>query len=83
MTNRISEQKIVVHPTVLDRLRTEDEKHLIEMEKTLFRQAVLPVRHRHARRAVQVIVNVENNDRTGECRGVTKERCVTFRARRH
>jgi ribonuclease G len=28
--------RIVVHPTVLDRLRTEDEKHLIEMEKRYF-----------------------------------------------
>ncbi len=27
---------IVVHPTVLERLRTEDEKHLIEMEKRYF-----------------------------------------------
>ncbi len=28
--------RIVVHPTILDRLRTEDEKHLIEMEKRYF-----------------------------------------------
>lgn len=28
--------RIVVHPTVLERLRTEDEKHLIEMEKRYF-----------------------------------------------
>jgi len=27
---------IIVHPTILDRLRTEDEKHLIEMEKRYF-----------------------------------------------
>jgi ribonuclease G len=27
---------IVVHPSVLDRLRTEDEKHLVEMEKRYF-----------------------------------------------
>jgi ribonuclease G len=27
---------IVVHPTILERLRTEDEKHLIEMEKRYF-----------------------------------------------
>jgi ribonuclease G len=27
---------IVVHPTILDRLRTEDEKHLIEIEKRYF-----------------------------------------------
>ncbi len=27
---------VYVHPTVLDRLRTEDEKHLIEMEKRYF-----------------------------------------------
>jgi ribonuclease G len=28
--------KIVVHPTVLERLRTEDEKLIIEMEKRYF-----------------------------------------------
>ncbi len=28
--------RIVVHPTVLERLRTEDEKHLIELEKRYF-----------------------------------------------
>jgi len=28
--------RIVVHPSVLDRLRNEDEKHLIEMEKRYF-----------------------------------------------
>jgi len=28
--------RIVVNPTVLDRLRTEDEKHLVEMEKRYF-----------------------------------------------
>ena len=28
--------RIVVHPTVLERLRTEDEQHLIEMEKRYF-----------------------------------------------
>jgi ribonuclease G len=28
--------RIVVHPVVLERLRTEDEKHLIEMEKRYF-----------------------------------------------
>src|SRR5207245_9585891 len=28
--------RIVVHPTILDRLRTEDETHLIEMEKRYF-----------------------------------------------
>src|SRR6185369_16172794 len=28
--------RIVVHPTILDRLRTEDEKHLVEMEKRYF-----------------------------------------------
>ena len=27
---------IIVHPTILDRLRTEDEKHLIEIEKRYF-----------------------------------------------
>jgi len=28
--------RIVVHPSILERLRTEDEKHLIEMEKRYF-----------------------------------------------
>ncbi|HVV02399.1 MAG TPA: Rne/Rng family ribonuclease, partial [Verrucomicrobiae bacterium] len=28
--------RIVVHPTILERLRTEDEKHLIEIEKRYF-----------------------------------------------
>src|SRR6478736_873982 len=28
--------RVVVHPTVLERLRTQDEKHLIEMEKRYF-----------------------------------------------
>jgi ribonuclease G len=28
--------KIIVHPSVLERLKTEDEKHLIEMEKRYF-----------------------------------------------
>jgi hypothetical protein len=28
--------RIVVNPTVLERRRTEDEKHLIEMEKRYF-----------------------------------------------
>jgi len=28
--------RIIVHPTILERLRTEDEKHLIEMEKRYF-----------------------------------------------
>src|SRR5438445_13424915 len=27
---------IIVHPTILERLRTEDEKHLIEIEKRYF-----------------------------------------------
>ncbi|MDE3065913.1 MAG: Rne/Rng family ribonuclease [Verrucomicrobiota bacterium] len=53
--------RIVVHPTVLDRLRTEDEKHLIEMEKRYFGK--LSFRADPAMHAEQFkIVNVENNE---------------------
>jgi ribonuclease G len=51
--------RIVVHPTVLERLRTEDEKHLIEMEKRYFGK--LSFRADSALHAEQFkIVNVEN-----------------------
>ncbi len=53
--------RIVVHPTVLDRLRTEDEKHLIEMEKRYFGK--LSFRSDTGMHAEQFkIVNVENNE---------------------
>ncbi len=53
--------RIVVHPTVLDRLRTEDEKHLIEMEKRYFGK--LSFRADPAMHAEQFkIVNVANNE---------------------
>jgi len=53
--------RIVVHPTVLERLRTEDEKHLIEMEKRYFGK--LSFRADTAMHAEQFkIVNVENNE---------------------
>jgi ribonuclease G len=52
---------IVVHPTVLDRLRTEDEKHLIEMEKRYFGK--LSFRKDPAMHAEQFkIVNVTNGE---------------------
>ena len=53
--------RIVVHPTVLERLRTEDEKHLIEMEKRYFGKLSFradPVMHAEQFK----IVNVENNE---------------------
>jgi ribonuclease G len=53
--------RIVVHPTVLDRLRTEDEKHLIEMEKRYFGK--LSFRADTGMHAEQFkIVNVANNE---------------------
>ena len=53
--------RIVVHPTILDRLRTEDEKHLIEMEKRYFGK--LSFRADPALHAEQFkIVNVANNE---------------------
>ncbi len=53
--------RIVVNPTVLDRLRTEDEKHLIEMEKRYFGK--LSFRADPAMHAEQFkIVNVETNE---------------------
>jgi ribonuclease G len=53
--------RIVVHPTVLDRLRTEDEKHLIEMEKRYFGK--LSFRADTGMHAEQFkIVNVETSE---------------------
>jgi ribonuclease G len=53
--------RIVVHPSVLDRLRNEDEKHLIEMEKRYFGK--LSFRADPALHAEQFkIVNVSTNE---------------------
>jgi ribonuclease G len=53
--------RIVVHPTVLDRLRTEDEKHLIEMEKRYFgKLSFRPDTGMHAEQFK--IVNVESGE---------------------
>jgi len=53
--------RIVVHPTVLERLRTEDEQHLIEMEKRYFGK--LSFRADTGMHAEQFkIVNVETNE---------------------
>src|SRR5882762_2603978 len=53
--------RIVVHPTIMKRLRTEDEKHLIEMEKRYFGK--LSFRADPALHAEQFkIVNVTNNE---------------------
>jgi ribonuclease G len=53
--------RIVVHPTILERLRTEDEKHLIEMEKRYFGK--LSFRADPALHAEQFkIVNVATNE---------------------
>jgi ribonuclease G len=53
--------RIVVHPTVLERLRNEDEKHLIEMEKRYFGK--LSFRADTGMHAEQFkIVNVESGE---------------------
>jgi ribonuclease G len=53
--------RIVVHPSILERLRTEDEKHLIEMEKRYFGK--LSFRADPAMHAEQFkIVNVATNE---------------------
>lgn len=53
--------RIVVHPSVLDRLRNEDEKHLIEMEKRYFGK--LSFRADPALHAEQFkIINVATNE---------------------
>jgi ribonuclease G len=50
-----------VHPTILERLRTEDEKHLIEMEKRYFGK--LSFKGEPALHAEQFkIVNVTTNE---------------------
>ncbi|HEV2392021.1 MAG TPA: Rne/Rng family ribonuclease [Verrucomicrobiae bacterium] len=52
---------IIVHPSILERLRTEDEKHLIEMEKRYFGK--LNFRKDPALHAEQFkIVNMANNE---------------------
>src|SRR6476646_8575455 len=54
--------RIVVHPTVLERLRTEDEKHLIEMEKRYFGKLSFradPGLHAEAFKIVNVATNEE------------------------
>jgi ribonuclease G len=53
--------RIVVHPSILDRLRNEDEKHLIEMEKRYFGKLSFradPALHAETFK----IVNVANNE---------------------
>src|ERR1017187_10463827 len=53
--------RIVVNPTVLERLRTEDDKHLLELEKRYFGK--LSFRADIGMHAEQFkIVNVENNE---------------------
>lgn len=54
--------RIVVHPTILDRLRNEDEKHLIEMEKRYFGKLSFradPALHAEIFKIVNVITNEE------------------------
>jgi len=54
--------KIVVHPTVLERLKTEDEKHLIEMEKRYFGKLSFrsdPTLHSEQFRIVNGVTNEE------------------------
>ena len=56
------ELRIVVHPNVLDRLRTEDEKHLIEMEKRYFGKLSFradPVMHAEQFKIQNVTTNEE------------------------
>ena len=53
--------RIVVHPSILERLRNEDEKHLIEMEKRYFGKLSFradPAMHAETFK----IVNVANNE---------------------
>jgi|ERR1051325_1649649 ribonuclease G len=53
--------RIVVHPTILERLRTEDEKHLIEMEKRYFGK--LSFRAEPSMHAEQFkVINVETGE---------------------
>jgi ribonuclease G len=53
---------IVVHPTILERLRTEDEKHLTEMEKRYFGKLLFrkdPALHAEQFKIVNVATNEE------------------------
>ena len=53
---------IVVHPTILERLRTEDEKHLIEIEKRYFGKLNFrkdPTLHAEQFKIVNVATNEE------------------------
>src|SRR5882724_273827 len=54
--------RIIVHPSILKRLRTEDEKHLIEMEKRYFGKLEFraePALHAEAFKIVNVATNEE------------------------
>ncbi len=54
--------RIVVHPSILDRLRNEDEKHLIEMEKRYFGKLSYradPALHAETFKIVNVATNEE------------------------
>ncbi|HWF19998.1 MAG TPA: Rne/Rng family ribonuclease [Verrucomicrobiae bacterium] len=54
--------RIVVHPSVLDRLRNEDEKHLIEMEKRYFGKLSFradPALHAETFKIINVATNEE------------------------
>ena len=54
--------RIVVNPTVLERLRTEDEKHIIEMEKRYFGKLFFraePAFHAEQFKIVNVATNEE------------------------
>lgn len=54
--------RIVVHPSILDRLRNEDEKHLIEMEKRYFGKLSFradPALHAETFKIVNVATNEE------------------------
>jgi ribonuclease G len=54
--------KIVVHPSVLDRLRTEDEKLITEMEKRYYGKLLFrsdPVLHAEEFRIINVATNEE------------------------
>src|ERR1700690_1864925 len=54
--------RIVVHPTILERPRTEDEKHLIEMEKRYFGKLSFradPALHAETFKIVNVATNEE------------------------
>src|SRR5579872_7455573 len=54
--------RIVVHPTVLERLRTEDEKHIQEMEKRYFGRLLFrpdPALHAEQFKIVNVATNEE------------------------